>query len=177
MQQKALLIHEFFCILYLGLGILWENCFWLLWKTGIKNEELNVHHPSWAVICVLWCCCVIKPGYLLKRCLFLLIDWPFLKLPLSGEIPDLKQTQMCCQKIRSGSGWLNASSLNSWSYLQVYLPFNFSLPAISGGGVCVCEIYIYILISDFPFSPNSIHHQDEIISQKSFTSPSLILPS
>lgn len=82
---------------------------------------------------------------------------------------------MCCQKIRSGSGRLSATSLNSWSYLQVHLPF---IPPFWPSQGCGENIYIWFLISYFPLSPNSIHQQVEITSQKSSTSPlSLILPS
>lgn len=68
----------------------------------------------------------IKAGWLLKKYLFLLIDWPLLKFPLWGEIPGLRQTPICPKKIQSGSRWLNASNSNSLSYLQVYPPLTTS---------------------------------------------------
>lgn len=38
---------------------------------------------------------------------------------------------MCCQKVRSVSGWVNESNSNSSSYLQVHPSFNSTLFAIS----------------------------------------------
>lgn len=141
--SESLLIHELLHILYLGLEILWQNYFRPLWKTGIKNKELNVHWPSWAVICILGCFHPMKAGRLLKKYLFPLIDWPFLKLPLWGEIPDLKQTQMCHQKIQSGSGWLTTSNSNSLSYLQVHPPLTPPfLPSQAKYIYMVCHIYM-----------------------------------
>lgn len=112
---KASLICEFFHILYLGLEILWQNYFWPLWKTGIKKWQAKYSSSFMGCYLHLMMLDPIKVGWLLKKYLFLLIDWPLFKFPLWGEIPGLRQTPMCPEKIQSGSRWLNASNSNELS--------------------------------------------------------------
>ena len=94
----------------------------------------------------------IKAGWLLKKYLFLLIDWPLLKFPLWGEIPGVRQTPICPKKIQSGSRWLNASNSNSLSYLQVYPPL--TTPFLPPQAIQYISIWIILnLLHSF------LHHQ------------------